>query len=282
MKPYETIPVGSQIRCNRTVTVESRNHDFHLHDVYEIYLFLRGDVNYFVENSVYPLRYGDLLFFNNYEIQRAAFQSNKLYERVVIHFPPDLMEPLSTENTRLLSCFREHPLGERNRIHLEEPGLFRFLRIYNQLEKSVRNTGAGYGQDVLARAYLAELLVLINSIYNEEEEASMPETLSEATQELLDYIDHHLGDTLTLEELEKHFLVNRYSLCRRFKEETGTTIYNHILNRRISMAKLLLSEGKSVTEVCHDTGFGDYSNFIRTFKRITGYTPLKFQKQGQR
>lgn len=276
---FQQIPIGQQISCSHRVTIEAGSQGFHLHDVYELYLFLRGDVHYFVGNTVYPLQRGDLMFFNEYEIHRAAFLSSRPYERVVIHFHPRILDGLSTEQTHLLGCFREHAPGTRNRIHLEERDLARFLHLYSQLDRAVHSSD--FGQDVLVRTYLAELLVIVGAAYYERQQPEADNLLSEDTRRILEYIDRHLGEELSLERLERSFLINRFSLCRLFKEETGTTIYNHILNKRISLAKLLLAEQHSVTEVCEEVGFGDYSNFIRTFRRITGSTPLQYQKQSR-
>ena len=66
-----------------------------------------------------------------------------------------------------------------------------------------------------------------------------------------------------------------------FKRETGSTIFQYILVKRIAMAREFLSMGTSVAETCVQSGFGDYANFIRTFKKITGYSPGHFKKMSR-
>jgi len=48
--------------------------------------------------------------------------------------------------------------------------------------------------------------------------------------------------------------------------------------KRVALAKELLSQGHTVLEACHLSGFHDYSNFIRTFRQTTGYTPGQFKR----
>jgi AraC-like DNA-binding protein len=48
--------------------------------------------------------------------------------------------------------------------------------------------------------------------------------------------------------------------------------------KRIALAKQYLIEGYNVSESCELSGFNDYSNFIRTFKNITGYSPTNYLK----
>ncbi|WP_313960282.1 helix-turn-helix domain-containing protein [Paenibacillus xylanexedens] len=63
------------------------------------------------------------------------------------------------------------------------------------------------------------------------------------------------------------------------QKTTGLTIRNYILNRRIELAQICLSEGMSITEACYRSGFGDYANFIRSFTKIVGTSPGKFVRK---
>jgi len=61
----------------------------HIHDRYEIYYFLSGDVTYFIEGQSYPLSRHDLLVINTGELHRPVFNSSRPYERITIHFRPE-------------------------------------------------------------------------------------------------------------------------------------------------------------------------------------------------
>jgi quercetin dioxygenase-like cupin family protein len=60
--------------------------DFHLHDLFEIYFFISGNVHYFIEKKVYTLHYGDLLLMNSQEIHKPSCSPGEPYERITIHF----------------------------------------------------------------------------------------------------------------------------------------------------------------------------------------------------
>lgn len=69
---------------------------------------------------------------------------------------------------------------------------------------------------------------------------------------------------------------------RVFKRETHTTIKNYIVQRRLSAAKTLLREdGCSVKKVAERCGFGDYTHFIKIFKKATGVTAVQYRNQTQ-
>jgi AraC-like DNA-binding protein len=67
-------------------------------------------------------------------------------------------------------------------------------------------------------------------------------------------------------------------LCDLFKNQLSTTANKYLTGKRISHAKKLLSEGKSVTDTAIESGFSDYANFIRTFKKAVGIPPGKYKQ----
>lgn len=73
----------------------------HYHDSYEIYYLLAGERNYYINNLVYALRSGDLIFINRNELHRTVAKGTSRHERILINFRHDfvnrLMEQLQLE-----------------------------------------------------------------------------------------------------------------------------------------------------------------------------------------
>ena len=88
----------------------------------------------------------------------------------------------------------------------------------------------------------------------------------------------HLVEELTLEILAKNAFVSVNQLCKLFKTTFGTSVAKYIMAKRISEAKKLLAQGKSVAETAPACGFTDYANFIRVFKKFVGISPGKYHK----
>ena len=61
-------------------------------------------------------------------------------------------------------------------------------------------------------------------------------------------------------------------------EYTNKGIYEYILYKRILKAKELMYSDISLTEIAFTCGFGDYSNFLRAFKKITGTSPKEYRR----
>ena len=152
----------------------------------------------------------------------------------------------------------------------------RLLSLCGKMEKLGEiSKSAQYGSDVLLVACLAELLVEVNEKFKESR-AEVPNRTSGLVGEIIQYIGSNLDKKLTLEAIAEQFLIDKYYLSHLFREETGDTLYQYILIKKIAIAKRFLSAGKSVSEACVLAGFNDYNNFIRTFKKVAGMTPGKY------
>lgn len=93
------------------------------------------------------------------------------------------------------------------------------------------------------------------------------------------YIDEHLSEPLTLEELAGQIQLDKYQLIRRFRNETNTTPWQYLITKRIDKACELLEGGMSSSQVAQETGFYDQSHLNRVFKKEMGITPKKYQEE---
>ncbi|MDQ1910515.1 response regulator [Paenibacillus sp. GD4] len=92
------------------------------------------------------------------------------------------------------------------------------------------------------------------------------------------YIDQHLGDDLSLEDIAREIQFSPSHLGHMFKKEVGMTVFDYILSRRIEMAKKYLLDGQYRNyELVDRIGFNSYSYFCTMFKKHTGMTPNEFK-----
>lgn len=259
-----------------TVTTEPRIAPFHFHDAYEIFLFLSGDVDFYAEQSHHRLQRGHLLVLNDRELHRACHYGAVPYERIAVHFNHRLVQALSTSSTNLLACFQNRRFGTHHAILISEEQIASIINMSRRLQEISKSSQ--YGNDVLMIVYLSELLVLVNTLFRDLDK-DPPFAANGIISEIIDYIDAHLTSELSLGRLAARFAIDPSHLSHLFKRQTGNTLYQYILIKRVAMAKQYLTEGKTVTETCALSGFNDYNNFIRTFKKIAGVSPGKYHSR---
>ena len=97
---------------------------------------------------------------------------------------------------------------------------------------------------------------------------------------VLDYIEKHLADDISLEDLARLAHFEKSYLVAKFKEIWGLSPMKYVNTMRIERAKLLLSTtAKSITEIAYEAGFGSIHYFTRYFKETVGITPSEYREK---
>ena len=91
--------------------------------------------------------------------------------------------------------------------------------------------------------------------------------------DIVRYLDAHLTEDISIDDLAERFYLSRFHMMRRFKEETGTTIHNYISERRLLLARDLISQGYGATDACYQCGYRSYASFSRAYGKLFGMTP---------
>jgi len=146
----------------------------------------------------------------------------------------------------------------------------RLKELLLQLEQAQRE--GGFGADLLSRAIFLQLMVELNRAT--EGQRSIPAAAGDGkVVALLQYLNLHLTENLSIDDLANRFYISKYHMMRRFKEETGYTIHNYVSEKRLLLAQQLLSQGRSLTDACYESGYQDYSTFSRAYKKRFGHSP---------
>ena len=93
------------------------------------------------------------------------------------------------------------------------------------------------------------------------------------------YIHANYNQTPDVNKVAASVHLSTAAFCRYFKKQTNMTFTDFVNQYRITQAKTLLLQDKSVSEVCYEVGFDSLSYFNKLFKKITGENPSKFKKQ---
>ena len=253
--------------------------NFHYHDSFEIYLALSDGDKYYVNDKVYPIIEGDLFVFNYKDIHKPVFLPTMVHHNYVIHFMPSYVQDFSTPETDLLACFTNRGPDFSHRLHLNYEQFQALLPVLKKAEFYYFHPV--FGHEIYTKILLVEILLLVNSFYHTTTSSSSESKDSEyiKIKPIIDYINEHIEENLSLASLANNFYINKNYLSHLFKKTTGHTVNEYIISRKIILAKELLRKNLPVIQVAKMSGFNDYSNFIRTFKKYAGITPKQFIKQ---
>lgn len=185
-------------------------------------------------------------------------------------------------------------LASSHHLSIHDRQLFELGRIYHQeLKEQVSPEGA---QAILLAIMLRLRYHLIhtkpgisNSCWldpvNEFEKALSPTELrhQELCQDVIDYVQYHLHEPLTIDLIAGRFNVSAFHLNRVFRQVQGTTVIRFVTELRINVAKrIMLDQKERVADVARLTGFAGTASFCTVFRKQTGMTPLQYMKQHHR
>ena len=93
------------------------------------------------------------------------------------------------------------------------------------------------------------------------------------------WIDAHSRDPIDLQDAAREAGLSAYHFLRLFRRTFGLTPHQYLIRCRLrDAASVLSNEELSITDVAFDVGFGDLSNFVRTFGRAVGMSPTRFRR----
>ena len=96
---------------------------------------------------------------------------------------------------------------------------------------------------------------------------------------ILDYINEHYAESLTLEKISTEFYISKSNLSHAFKKEVGLSPMQYMMQRRIGEAQSLLVEtSTAIQDIEYKLGFSDSAHFSKMFKKYVGVTPNEYRK----
>ena len=154
---------------------------------------------------------------------------------------------------------------------IDSENIERVEKIFEELSRFADHE---YYHDALITSLYTRLLIDLNENATDRVPPS-----SGTIPKAVEYINSHISQNIEINDICAAIHVSKYYFCRKFKQVTGTTVMNYILNTRIATAKSMLENPiLSIGEVSEKCGFSSISYFCRVFKEASDMTPLQFQK----
>lgn len=262
--------------------VSMKEVPFHYHDFHKIILFIDGEGQYIIEGKNYPLKPRDILFVSAGEIHRPVTYPGKLYERIVIYVSQEFLNHWQQEQwgeakSDLSKCFRMAK-ETSSVMHMPKGPEHDLLYHMNKLERVDHQQG--FANQLYTEILFIEFMILLNRALQDNQLQQLHEaSYDPKIQAVLEYINSHLEEDLAVDTLADIVFISKYHLMRKFKAETGYSVHQYITSKRLRLAKELLSTtSQSITDICFQCGFRDYSAFSREFKKQFKVSAREYRK----
>ena len=243
----------------------------HYHDFYECIFPLQGHLTYQVGAEVFDLSRGDVLLLQPNVQHRFLSETSGQFQTVLLWVESHYFSQFSFSDD-LSCCFQR----KASAFHI--PNAYERPFHQNLQDLIALETDDEYAKSSLAYANLLKLLILLNRSYirSTEIDSVRKNILVEAISH---YLDNHLSERISLDGIANSLFISKYYLSRKFHEETGLTIFQMLLQKRLMCAcHLMISSNLSLTEISLRCGFSDYSCFYKMFHREYGISPKKYME----
>lgn len=250
----------------------------HSHPYHELVLPIGGStVRYSVDGSVYLVHIGELVYFPAQIYHSGNFKiDDDSSDRLVIQIDDALWQACrrsaNLKNTSWMNGITVLDLEACKKWDFETL----FIRMAQSMELPAQ------ARDIIFESQVVEMQLLI-TLATGCGQTTAPSSTSVLVGRAVAYLQAHYQDpTLTTVKLAQELYASREHLSRAFKECTMESIHNYLTYLRMQHCRKALEEGAPVLSACTESGFPDYSSFLKTFRHLYGITPAEYRTQHRR
>ncbi len=254
---------------------------WHWHEEFETVIITEGISHVHVENAIVPLKAGDMMFINSGILHCL---NNGIPEQACgrsLVFHPRLLGAVDSIFWKdYVTPILQDKLFRFQHFSAEIPWQKEFIDHARAAWVSVACEPADYENE--ARYHMTKAMYLLKENHRVSDESiSTHESIAaERTKLMLQFIQDHYTEELTLEQIAASAAASKSMCLRYFRQTIGTTPIRYLIQYRIEKAaEMLLSTGKKAGEIALACGFSDMSYFTRRFREIKGCTPLEYRKE---
>ncbi len=231
----------------------------HYHDAYEIGIIEDGDRSYVLEDKLVYLKPRDVILIKK---NKLHYTVGGTYKGTLLEFSHEYLRKFFSEHaiSILTECF------EKSIIRVRESDFSELLCLVERLYAD--------NEDVASLVKMFDILK--NNMSRKTYDLQSAGT---RIAEIVDYITENYKSIDSLDVITDKFYVSKQYLCSLFKDHTNTSIMKYINILKIHASLELLSQKElSIAEIAQRSGFSSLSYFSKTFKSVTGTSPLKYSK----
>ena len=234
-------------------------------DLFSVFLLLDGDLDYMIQGKRLHINPGDVVLVSSNELHHSILKEGSALDYILLMVNLDFFIKNSCTDFAYM-VFNRVP-GTNNIIPaqiVKESGI---ASIYEKLEIYTQET------PVCLPVIKSVIIELMYNLNKQVRQTTNVAHYNDCIRRVIAYINQHLTEELSLDKIANSCFLTKQYLCRVFKKNTGFTVNQYICYQRISLVQTLCAKNISISEACMRAGFGSYSSFYRSFRKITKEQP---------
>jgi AraC-like DNA-binding protein len=254
---------------------------WHWHEELELIVVIENKLDIRIGTEKYIIEKGDGVFINSETLHFISVLEGKPGQLKSIVFHPRLIGGYSDSIfwQKYLSPILKNPslshIILKKEINWQKEIISKILKSHKSCEEKKD------GYEFLVRDELSSIQFDIYKNISSKIIGPSQKALRDAkrSKTMLNYISNHFSSTLTVEMLASDSKISESEVLRCFKNTTGTTPMQYVINYRLQRAsELLVSTSMKVIDIALDCGFGETSYFTKKFKKKYRITPTAYRK----
>lgn len=257
----------------------------HHHDFVEIVFITKGKGIQVISNNEYEVSEGDIFILQGF--QNHYFKDAGKAEMINVMFDPVKNPGLISSDIKMMDGYSalfilepryRNRMHFKNMLHLNHVDLAKSEYVLNSMLNEITHKEPGY--ELFLKNKLEEIILFLSRKYSQ---ISIPKAKSLVRiGKAIDFIENNFQRNIYIQQLAELSFMSVRNFQRIFKESTGLSPNDYLLELRIQHASKLLTETDSaIYNVSEQVGIADWFYFSKAFKKKFGVSPLKYRKQNK-
>ena len=284
---YQSVQLDSELSIEKIYTIHyyEYQNDFYFsgerHNFWEFQCVDKGSAEIVTDNGSHILNRNQVIFHRPNEFHTLKAAGRNAQNIIVISFSCD--SPCMNIFENKVLEFSDTECGILGRIIAEARNCFVSPLDNPYLEKMEKKDDIPFGAQKLLTLYLEELLIHVIRRYTMAHYSASAgiydscQSTSEACRNIIHYLEQHIRESMTIDEISKSNMIGRSQLQKLFRDQYQCGVIEFFSRMKIDFAKQLIRENDmNFTQISDFLGYSSIHYFSRQFKKLSGMTPTEY------
>lgn len=239
-----------------------------------------GEETYYANGKKFMVREGEYIIGNDFTKSIVQINQEKVVEGICIDISTQIVSDVAEYYDLQASNLKEFLLSDQffvNRYNVKNTSIGYSLSEINKKIKNGSFANSLQEQELfysLAESIITDQRFIFDHLKNLDFKKNITnEEVFRSILQAKNFIDEHIAENLSLDEISLNIGISKYHFIRVFKQAFGVSPYQYQKRIRLDRAKLDITKGTSILETAIKYGFSDVPTFSKAFKQQFNLTP---------